>query len=91
MFPYFYLIFSGNIFSTTLVFPILKLSKKILNIVIIRKFFSFFLAISATKNFTFGIGNSRVVENIFLPKISYGKEKFYYSLNLNQSKSTDYL
>ena len=67
-------IFSGKIFSTTLLFPILKISKKSSNIDIEKRTVSFkkiILKISATENFAFKIRNSRVVETILLEKISH--------------------
>ena len=55
--------FSGKIFSTSLLFPIPKISNKSSNI-IIKKNVSFqktHSTISATENFAFKIENSRIV------------------------------
>ena len=61
--------FSGKIFFTILLLSILKISKQFLNIVIPKKIIR--LTISATGNFTFEIGNRRIVENTFPEEISH--------------------
>ena len=59
-------IFSGKIFSTTLLFLILKIKSS--NIDIFKKIL---LIIPVTENFTYKIGNRSVVENILPEKISH--------------------
>ena len=56
--------FIGKVFSTTLLFPILKISKTSLNIDILKKCFikKIVLKILATEKFTFKIEKSIVVE-----------------------------
>ena len=56
--------FFGKIFSTTLLFPILKISKTSTNIIIFLSkcvFKNSYITILATENFALKIGNSRIV------------------------------
>ena len=68
-------LFIGGKYFITLMFPNLKISKKSYNMVIFKINMFFFLmdllTISVAENFTFKIGNSKVVENIFPEKISH--------------------
>ena len=66
-----WLIFLGKIFSIIIMFSIQKISKKSSNTVIKKKkcfLKKILFTISTTNNFTFKIGNSGVLENIFSKK-----------------------